>query len=291
MIQKGVIFDISKDLYYVKSDGLEYISKARGIFRKNKFSPMVGDEVNIEIFDDRTAHIVEVFERKNQILRPPVSNVDQAIVVVTLKEPSIEYKVIDRYLMYYEIVNIPVVLCLNKCDLIDEKVCLEFKHNYEKLGYDVILSGFGICFKNRFEVLCDSKISVITGPSGVGKSTILNCLNPNYNIWIGNISNKTKRGKHTTRAATLYEIFKNSFIIDTAGFTSLDITKFIENQSDIRDAFVEFSNDGSCKFSNCMHINEPNCSVKEKLKTDEFLKSRYESYIFYLNEYLKNRRY
>ena len=131
----------------------------------------------------------------------------------------------------------------------------------------------------------------IIGRNGTGKSTILNFLNPEYNIWVGEISNKTKRGRHTTRAATLYEFFDNSFIIDTAGFTSLDLTKFIDNETQIRDAFVEFEFGTKCKFSDCKHINEPDCYVKDKLESGDISKSRYDSYIFYLNEYLKNRRY
>ena len=140
-------------------------------------------------------------------------------------------------------------------------------------------------------VLPAHKWTVILGESGVGKSTILNFLNPEYNIWVEDISNKTKRGKHTTRAATLYEFFDNSFIIDTAGFTSLDLTKFIDSEVQIRDAFVEFEFGSKCKFSDCKHINEPDCYVKSKLESGSISKSRYDSYIFYLNEYLKNRRY
>ncbi|WP_288868395.1 ribosome small subunit-dependent GTPase A [uncultured Parvimonas sp.] len=291
MFENGIIFDISKDLYYVKTENGNYMSKARGVFRKQKFSPMVGDNVKIEIFEDNTAYIVEVFERKNEILRPPVVNVDQAIVVFSLKNPEISYKIIDRYIMYYEIMNVPIILCLNKCDLIGEELEREFKSIYEKLGYKIIFNSVNLDNKKLFEELCGDKISVITGPSGVGKSTILNYLNPNYNIWVGEISNKTKRGKHTTRSATLYEIFENSFIIDTAGFTSLDITKFIENESQIRDAFIEFKYNLECKFSDCKHINEPSCYVKNELENGNISKSRYDSYLFYLNEYLKNRRY
>lgn len=291
MFEIGVIFDISKDLYYVKTDSGKYMSKARGVFRNKKLSPMVGDNVKIEIFEDDTAYIVEVFERKNEILRPPVVNIDQAIIVFSMKEPEISYKIIDRYIMYYEIIKIPIVLCLNKCDLIDKEFEIDFKNTYEKLGYKIIFNSISLDNKKLFEEICKDKISVITGPSGVGKSTILNFLNPKYNIWVGEISNKTKRGKHTTRAATLYEFFDNSFIIDTAGFTSLDLTKFIDNETQIRDAFVEFELGSKCKFSDCKHINEPNCFVKNELEKGNISKSRYDSYIFYLNEYLKNRRY
>lgn len=291
MFEIGIIFDISKDLYYVKTKTGRYMSKARGIFRKQKFSPMVGDNVKIEIFEDNTACIVEVFERKNEILRPPVVNVDQAIIVFSLKEPEISYKIIDRYIMYYEVMKIPIILCLNKCDLINKETEINFRNIYDKLGYKIIFNSISLDNRKLFEEICKDKISVITGASGVGKSTILNFLNPDYNIWVGDISNKTKRGKHTTRAATLYEFFDNSFIIDTAGFTSLDLTKFIDSEVQIRDAFVEFEFGSKCKFSDCKHINEPDCYVKSKLESGSISKSRYDSYIFYLNEYLKNRRY
>lgn len=286
---KGIIIDISKDLYYVKSDRT-YICKARGLFRNKNLSPMVGDNVEIEVLDENNAHITKVFERKNKILRPPVSNIDQAIIVFSLVEPEISLKVIDRYIMYYEIINIPIILCLNKIDLISEEETENLFRIYSKLGYKVIVNSMENVDEDSFRNLCKDKISLITGPSGVGKSTILNTLNSDYNIWVGEISNKTKRGKHTTRAATLYEIFENSYIIDTAGFTSLDITKFVEDEVEIRNAFIEFL-ENECKFSNCKHINEPDCSVKAKVDNGEIEKSRYDSYIYYLNEFLKNRRY
>lgn len=286
----GRIIDISKDLYYVKSDKT-YICKARGVFRKNSLTPMVGDNVKIDILDENNAYIVEVFNRKNEILRPPVANIDQAIIVFSLVEPEISLKIIDRYIMYYEIMKIPIILCLNKSDLIEQEKIDKIYKIYSRLGYSVIVNNIEDVNEEKFKKLCKDKISVITGPSGVGKSTILNSLNPSCDIWVGEISNKTKRGRHTTRAATLYEIFENSYIIDTAGFTSLDITKFVENETQIRDGFVEFSECDNCKFSNCMHINEPNCSVKEKVENGEIENSRYESYIYYLGEYLKNRRY
>lgn len=291
MTKKGIIVDISKDLYFVKSNGNRYVSKARGVFRNKKLIPMVGDNVLIDVFEDNKAYIVDVLERKNEILRPPVANIQQAIVVVSLKEPEISFRIIDRYLMYYEVKKIPIVLCLNKCDLIDEDVKKHFKNLYESLGYTVILNGLDGIQSTSFERICKDKISVITGPSGVGKSTILNSLNSDYDIWVGEISSKTKRGKHTTRSATLYEIYDNSFVIDTAGFTSLDITKFIENEVEIREGFVEFANNGKCKFANCMHINEPDCNIKKEINFGNIYQSRYDSYVFYLNEYKKNRRY
>lgn len=289
MNKKGIIVDISKDQYFVKADK-NYFCKARGVFRNKKLTPMVGDEVLIDVLDVENAYILEVFERKNQILRPPVSNIDQAIIVFSLKEPEISFKIIDRYIMYYEIMKIPVILCLNKTDLIDDSNIDDLYKIYTKLGYEVVLNNYKDTDSFKFKNLCKDKISVITGPSGVGKSSILNSLNSDYNIWVGEVSGKTKRGKHTTRSATLYEIFENSFIIDTAGFTSLDITKFVENESQIRDAFIELRR-RECKFSNCMHINEPNCQVKNDLEIGKVEKSRYESYLYYLNEYLKNRRY
>lgn len=287
----GKIFDISKDIYYIKSDKNKYLAKARGNFRKKNLKPMVGDYVTFEISSDNMAYIVEILERKNKILRPPVSNVDIAIIVVSLKEPYISFKILDRYIMYYEIVKIPFVICLNKCDLIDEKDINNFKRVYESLGYKIILNQFHINNVKVFKEICKDKVCVITGPSGVGKSTILKSLNPLYNIETSSISRKNKRGKNTTRACTLYEIFENSFIIDTAGFTSLDINIFIESKEQIRDAFKEFLNFNDCKFSNCMHVNEPCCDVKKNLENKKIEDSRYNSYLFYLDEYLKNRRY
>lgn len=288
---KAKIFDISKDLYYIKSNENIYIAKAKGNFRKKNIKPMVGDDVFFEISNDNIAYITEIFQRKNQILRPPVSNIDNAIVVLSLKEPNISYRILDRYIMYYEIMKIPLVICLNKCDLIDEKSKENFKDIYTNLGYKVILNDLYIDNTENFKNICKDKISVITGPSGVGKSTILKSLNPLYDIETSSISQKNKRGKNTTRKSTFYEIFENSFIIDTAGFTSLDINIFVEKKEDIRDAFKEFSFTDRCKFSNCMHVNEPNCFIKKEIENKKITQSRYESYLFYLDEYLKNRRY
>lgn len=288
---KGKIFDISKDLYYVKSDNIKYMAKARGNFRKKNLKPMVGDDVLFEISNDNIAYIVELLERKNKILRPPVANIDKAIIVISLKDPEISYRILDRYIMYYEIMKIPIVICINKCDLIDYKKALEIEKLYKNLGYEVILNSLKTDNKEKFKEICKDKISVITGPSGVGKSTILKFLNPLYSIDTSDISQKNKRGKHTTRKSTLYEIFENSFIIDTAGFTSLDIGIFVDEKEKIRNGFVEFSSTENCKFSNCMHINEPCCMVKKMIEDKKIEKSRYDSYLFYLDEYLKNRRY
>lgn len=288
---RGKIFDIAKDLYYIKSDKDKFLAKARGNFRKKNLKPMVGDDVFFEISNDNTAYILEVLERKNQILRPPVSNVDIAIIVISLKDPYISFKVLDRYIMYYEIMKIPFVICLNKCDLITTEEIDNFKRVYKNLDYKIILNSFNIDNTKIFKEICKDKISVITGPSGVGKSTILKSLNSFYDIETSCISKKNKRGKNTTRACTLYEIFENSFIIDTAGFTSLDITIFVKNKEQIRDAFKEFLKLDNCKFSNCMHVNEPCCVVKKNLDDKKIENSRYSSYLFYLDEYLKNRRY
>ena len=161
MFEIGVIFDISKDLYYVKTKTGRYMSKARGVFRKQKFTPMVGDNVKIEIFADNTACIVEVFDRKNKILRPPVVNVDQAIIVFSLKDPEISYKIIDRYIMYYEVMKIPIILCLNKCDLIDKETEINFRNIYDKLGYKIIFNSISLDNRKLFEEICKDKISVI----------------------------------------------------------------------------------------------------------------------------------
>lgn len=291
MKEKGLIIKSQKELYHVLYNGDEYLCKARGVFRDKKIKPLVGDRVDIKILENNTAYIEKVYERTNSLVRPPIANIDQIILVHCLEHPRINFLTFDKYLVMLEHYNIPVKIIINKIELASEEQIEEFKDIYSKTNYEFIFTsaktnkGIDDLYK-----LLDSKISAFAGPSGVGKSTLLNLLNNGFEAETGSISKKTARGKHTTRHVELFKIKENTFIFDTPGFSALDLS-FIENYFDITKYFTEFNSlNSECKFNNCQHENEPNCKVKEQI-SEKISKSRYENYLYIRNEIKNIRRY
>lgn len=292
MNKNGVISKSQKELYYVIADGLEYKAKARGVFRERKIKPLVGDKVSIQVLDDGTAYIEQVFERKNSLVRPPIANIDQIILVSSLSQPKLNYTIFDKYLVMLEHYSIPVKLVINKIDLASKKEIEEFKSIYDKTPYNYLftssVTGQGI---NELEGMLRDSISSFAGPSGVGKSTILNLLADHIDAETGDVSRKTSRGKHTTRHVEIFELEKDTYIFDTPGFTSLDLS-FIDEYRDVKEYFPEFvENSKTCKFANCQHVNEPGCQIKKMMEEDKISKSRYDNYLYIREELMKIRRY
>lgn len=286
----GLIVKSQKELYYVKCENDIYLCKARGVFREKNIKPLVGDKVVIQVLEDYKGYIEEVLERKNSLIRPPIANIDQIIMVYSLKEPQINYAIFDKYLVMLEHFNIPVIIVINKIELADENDKMKFEEIYSKTDYNFIYTSVienkGI--NNLHEVL-KGKISSFAGPSGVGKSSLINLLHQDINMETGDISKKTSRGKHTTRHVEIFEISKNTFIFDTPGFSSLSLD-FIKDFRDVKNYFTEFHKlNSNCKFNNCEHINEPKCAVKSGLKNNTISISRYENYK-YIREEIKNRK-
>ena len=277
-MHKGKIVKLISNDYTVLKDNERFICKPRGKFRKDGVKPAVGDDV---VFDAQSLVINEVLKRKNQLVRPNVKNVDQVIIIMSLKEPEFSTNLLDKLLATIEFNNIDIVICITKKDLVSKE---EFKrlneiiNYYKKIGYKVFFNDEIEKIKKIF----NNKISVFTGQTGAGKSTLLNMIDSSLDLKTGEISKALGRGKHTTRHVELLEI-EGGLVADTPGFSSLDFTDM--SKSDIRDSFVDFNKYRyECEYSDCMHLEEKKCAIKEKVKQGEILKTRYENYIKFIKE-------
>ena len=268
-----------------------YECKAKGIFRKDKKKPLVGDDVEIEVLSEveKTGSIINIFERKNELIRPAVANIDQALVVFAAAKPSPHFNLLDRFLVMMQTKEIPVILCFNKEDIASEEKLSELAEIYEKCGCQLIfVSAKEEKNMETLRRMLEGKTTAIAGPSGVGKSSIINLLNPKANMETGSISRKIERGKHTTRHSELFMIGEDSYIMDTPGFSSLYVNDF--EKEELKYYFPEFEPyEGQCRFNGCDHIHEPGCAVKEAVEKGKIHAVRYEDYKE-LYEELKNKR-
>ena len=270
-----------------------YECKAKGVFRKEKIKPLVGDNVEIDILDEteKKGNIVEVLERKNELIRPAVANIDQALVVFAVTKPKPHFNLLDRFLIMMESKGIPVVLCFNKKDIAKEPEIHHLKEIYESCGYQMIFTS-ALEKENieKVKQLLRGKTTAIAGPSGVGKSSLINIFQPDANMETGTISEKIERGKHTTRHSELICIEEDTYIMDTPGFSSLYTNDF--EKEELKYYFTEFEPyEGKCKFQGCDHVHEPNCAVKAALEEGKIHHIRYENYLEMYNELKEKRRY
>lgn len=268
-----------------------YECKAKGIFRKDRRKPLVGDDVEIEILNEqeKEGNITDILPRRNELIRPAVANVDQALVVFAAAKPSPHFNLLDRFLVMMETKDIPVILCFNKEDLASDRQLKELGDIYAGCGCKLVFASARED-KNidKLKEFLKGKTTVIAGPSGVGKSSIINILQPEAKMETGNISRKIERGKHTTRHSELFPIDDNSYIMDTPGFSSLYVNDL--EKEELKYYFPEFSPyEGSCRFAGCDHIHEPGCAVKEAVEEGKIHIVRYEDYRE-LYEELKNKR-
>ena len=291
---RGKIIKGIAGFYYV--DVVEsgvYECKAKGIFRKEKIKPLVGDDVEIEILDEeeKSGNITEILPRKNELIRPASANVDQALVVFAVAKPSPHFHLLDRFLVMMEIQEIPAVLCFNKEDIGKEEEIDKLREVYESCGYPCLF----ISVKEKSNIdqvmeLLRGKTTVIAGPSGVGKSSLINLLQPEAKMETGAVSRKIARGRHTTRHAELFPIDEDSYIMDTPGFSSLYLPEM--EKEDLKYYFPEFRDyEGQCRFQGCDHIHEPGCAVKEALDNHEISSLRYEDYLGLYEELKEKRRF
>ncbi|MTI67592.1 MAG: ribosome small subunit-dependent GTPase A [Firmicutes bacterium] len=289
---EGIIIKGIGGFYYVKTDSSIIECKARGKFRNKKIKPLVGDRVKVKLtHEDNKGVIEEIENRKNVLIRPPVANIDQAVIVFALKKPDPNLWLLDRFLMMAENENIDIIICINKIDLGSKEEMNYIKKNYDLAGYKVITTnGKNEINTESLKEILKNKISVFAGPSGVGKSTLLNSVQPNLSLKTGEISEKTNRGKHTTRSANLLELDIGGWVVDTPGFSSLNINFADEDNLDyFFKEIYEYKN--MCKFTGCKHHKEPKCAVKEALEEGQISKDRYNNYIKFLHEIKNNRRY
>ena len=289
-MQGKIIKGIAGFYYIYAEDGNVYECKAKGIFRKDNFKPLVGDNVEITVLneEEKEGSVTSILPRRNSLIRPAVANVDQAFLIFAMENPKPNFLLLDRFLIMMKQQEIPAVICFNKKDVGEKEEMEKLYEIYTGCGYRVVLSstyeGEGM------DEILKGKTTVVAGPSGVGKSSITNCMQGEVQMETGEISKKLKRGKHTTRHSQVIPVEKNTFLVDTPGFSSLYLTDMKEEE--LRDYFPEFvMYEPQCRFQGCMHIHEPGCAVKKALSEGKISQQRYDNYLALYEELKEKRRY
>lgn len=279
---QGRIVKSLAGFYYVESEGKVFQTRARGNFRKKGQVPYVGDFVDFSAEDNSEGYILAIHERKNELVRPPIVNIDQAVVVMSAKEPDFNSNLLDRFLVLLENKHIKPIVYISKLDLLDDLTEIEaISQKYKAIGYDFALS------LDQLLPHLTNKITVFMGQTGVGKSTLLNKISPELSLETATISDSLGRGRHTTRAVSFYDV-NGGKIADTPGFSNLDYA--IDNAEDLSESFPEirhFSHD--CKFRSCSHRHEPQCAVKAAVEVGDIWQVRYDNFLQFLSE-IENRR-
>lgn len=275
--------------YYIKTEEGLIECKARGKFRHKDIKPMVGDDVTIKMENGKGV-IEEIHKRTSELIRPTVANVSLAFIVFAVKNPDINFDLLNKFLILCEYNNIEVVVCLNKVDLVSEDEREEIKNRINDIGYEVLYinakEGIGI---ERLKERVQGNITVLCGPSGAGKSTLINKLADKEHMETGSVSVKLGRGKHTTRHSELIEI-EDGYIVDTPGFSTLEI-KDLMDKNDLKYCFPEFAEyNDKCKYRGCLHYKEPKCVLKEAVEEGEVNKYRYDFYVKSLEEIMKEEK-
>ena len=291
---QGKIVKGISGFYYVHVVGTGiYECKAKGVFRNRKVKPLVGDNVEIVVLDEekRIGNVEEILPRKNELIRPAVSNIDMALVIFAAAKPDPNFNLLDRFLCMMEYQKVPVTICFNKCDLVSEKEKEKLQQIYAPAGYEILFTSVktGENIDNLKALLAD-KTTTVAGPSGVGKSSLINELQTGVRMQTGAISDKIGRGKHTTRHSEIISIGQDTYIMDTPGFSSMDLPGF--EKEDLWTCYPEFvPYEPECRFIGCSHIGEPDCGVKNALAEGKINQVRYDNYVMLYEEMKNIRKY
>ena len=291
---QGKIVKGISGFYYVHVVGTGiYECKAKGAFRNQKIKPLVGDNVEIAVIDEenKKGNVEAILPRKNELIRPAVSNIDMALVIFAAAKPDPNFNLLDRFLCMMEYQNVPVTICFNKCDLVTEEQKKELESIYKPAGYDVIFTSAKAEINlGGLKELLKGKTTTVAGPSGVGKSSLINQLQDSVYMETGSISQKIERGKHTTRHSEIIPLGDDAYIMDTPGFSSMDMPGF--EKEDLWTCYPEFlEHEPYCKFQGCSHINEPSCGVKDALAEGKISQIRYDNYVLLYNEMKQIKKY
>lgn len=291
---QGKIIKGIAGFYYVYVEGRGiYECKAKGGFRRERKKPLVGDDVEADVLDEeeKLGNIREILPRRNALLRPAVANVDQAMIIFAIVKPNPNFNLLDRFLIRMERQQLPTVICFNKQDIASEKEKEELRAAYETCGCRVLF--ISVQEKKGLEKvreLLAGKTTTLAGPSGVGKSSLINSLAPKAEMETGDISRKIERGKHTTRHSEIIALGDKAYIVDTPGFTSLDISEITKEElGNYYPEFVQY--EPYCRFSGCSHISEPSCGIKDAVEAGKISRVRYENYKVLYQELKEIRRY
>lgn len=290
-MQGKIIKGISGFYYvYVAGTGI-YECKAKGIFRNQKIKPLVGDDVELAVLDEekRLGNVEKILPRKKELIRPAVANIDMALVIFAAARPDPNFNLLDRFLCMMEYQKVPVTICFNKCDLVTEEQKETLRRIYAPAGYDLIFTSAKTTeHVAELKELLRGKMTAVAGPSGVGKSSLVNDLQDQVQMQTGGISDKIARGKHTTRHSQIIPVSEDTYIMDTPGFSSMDLPGF--SKEDLWSCYPEFVRyEPQCRFIGCSHIGEPDCGVKEALADGKISQVRYDNYV-QLYEEMKNMR-
>lgn len=290
---RGKIIKGIAGFYYVHVEACGiYECKAKGIFRNRKIKPLVGDNVEIEILDQDKflGNIENILPRKNELIRPASANIDQAMVIFAITNPEPNYNLLDRFLVMMDYQDVPTVICFNKIDLSTQSQMDHLRKVYRDCGSELLfISTYDQTGIEEVRNIMAHKTTVLAGPSGVGKSSLTNLILPDAAMETGGVS-RIGRGRHTTRHSEIFHIADDSYLMDTPGFTSMNLPEIEKEQ--LRFYFPEFTKyEGECRFNGCVHVNEPDCTVKQAVEEERIDKQRYDSYVQIYEELKSQKKY